>query len=153
MREFRKARQKALKQDEKYEEYETHGNDVLVDFDGTAADWSYPDIGAPKVGFKEAVEQFHRMGLRVVLWTSRMDPEIYTEEEITETYNKLWQWLVDHDIVIDEIDWGARGKRLALAYVDDRGISLTPVGGWKHAVKEVQRVQREVQQIRAERNK
>lgn len=101
-------------------------------------------------GFKEALEEFKAMGLRVVLWTSRFDPRTTTPDEAEEVRKTLEDWCAIHGIVVDEIDIGCLGKRLALAYVDDRGVRFA--GDWKQAVEDVREIRREVDALREARN-
>ena len=139
----------ALSQKQKYEVYEELGKDVLIDFDGTAAEWQYPKFGQPNKGFRDAVLKLKSMGLRTVLWTSRFDPRTTTPDEANMVATRLKEWLDVHNIPVDEIDLGCLGKRLALAYVDDRGVRFR---NWEQAVKEVAEIRAEVDAIREARD-
>jgi len=129
------ARQMPLTQKQKYEAYDHRSKEILIDFDGTLATWAYPALGEPTPGAKEAVEELRKEGYKVIVWTSRMDPSIYTQFEIGQAHSKIRQWLYENCIEVDGIDWGDKGKRLALAYIDDRGVSFN--GNWELALERV----------------
>lgn len=116
--------QEPLTPEEKMEVFRQSSLDVLVDFDGTICEFKYPDMGPPLAGAKEMLYWIRRKGLRVVIWTSRMSPAIYTVEEREASLEKIMAYMAQWKLPYDEIDDGCSGKRLALAYIDDRAIAV-----------------------------
>ncbi len=128
-------RKKVLSEKDKFKAYSKCAKDVLIDMDGTLCEWGYPGFGPPTTGAKEALREMRKRGLRVVIWTSRVDRKLYTEQEVADSVFQIKKWCYTHDIEIDEIDVGDRGKRLGLAYVDDRGVNFS--GRWNSVLKQV----------------
>lgn len=131
-------RHNPLTQDEKYQYYAECAKRVYVDFDGTLCRFAYPGMGAPTEGARAAMRRLQDMGLEVVVWSSRMSPEIYTLEERASAIDKIRAWLLRHDIPFDWIDTGNNGKALGLCHIDDRAVSYT--GSWGYVIEEVLRV-------------
>lgn len=136
-------RTKTLTQAEKYKCYREHAKDICVDLDATLATWSYPEIGPPTEGACDALRALQAQGYHIVIFSSRLSPEIYTEQERCQTLDKIGKWLRDWKIPYNTIDTGVSGKRLALGYVDDRGIAFT--GDWQHVINEVERIKTQVE--------
>lgn len=128
-----------LTQAEKWDAYRDASQVVLVDFDNTLCQWAYPDMGDPIPGARYFMQTLIARGLRPVVWSSRMSPEIYTDEERAQAIEKIAAWLAKHRIPYDSIDTGESGKRLCLAYVDDRGV---------HANGQFSAMLRRIEQIR-----
>lgn len=112
----------ALTQAEKWQRYEECAEIVLVDFDGTLCEFQYPDLGPPLPGARRFLKGLLAMGLKPVIWSSRMSSEIYTEQERADAIVKIGRWMIQHNMPFSSIDTGESGKRLCLAYVDDRGV-------------------------------
>lgn len=132
-----------LTQAEKWNEYKRAGEEVLVDFDGTLCKFSYPDLGEPLPGARYFMKALVARGLRPVVWSSRMSPEIYTERERAEAITKIGFWLAKHKIPHYAIDTGNNGKRLCLAYVDDRGVHAN--GNWDAMLRRIDRIKDRVE--------
>lgn len=115
--------------------YESAKDIVMVDFDGTLCSWSYPDMGDPEPGARHFMRSLIRRNLRPIVWSCRLSPEFNTPEEIGIAYDQMNQWLNKHDIPFHEIDLGENGKRLCLAYVDDRNAQYT--GNWDRVLGRV----------------
>jgi hypothetical protein len=111
-----------LSQEEKWAEYERASHEVLVDFDGTICQFNYPELGEPLPGARHFMRALMARGLRPIIWSSRMSPEIYTYEERCEAAEAIAAWAAQHKIPYYAIDTGENGKRLCMAYVDDRGV-------------------------------
>jgi len=115
--------------------YESRNNDVLVDFDGTLCEWSYPNMGPPTPGAKAAMTFLRANGLCVVVNTCRMSPEFNSSSERMAMADALGKWFKFWQIPYDEIDLGYRGKRLAAVSVDDQAVGFR--GNWGRAVREI----------------
>ncbi len=118
---------------EKLRVYQARHQEILVDFDGTLCEWAYPGMGAPMPQARESLEFLRAKGLRIVVWSSRMDPSIYTEDERAKAATDIAFWMHEHAIPYDAIDTGNSGKRLAAVYVDDRAVHLGGYG-WSAAL-------------------
>ena len=95
---------------------------VMVDVDGSLVRFTYPDLGPPLPGARKFMKALITHGLRPIIFTSRMSPEVYTEEERQAAADKIGRWLSRHNIPYHAIDTGNNGKPPACAYVDDRGV-------------------------------
>ena len=126
---------KQLRQVQKYQAYKRAHQEVLVDVDGTLSEWSYPELGLPTQGSRGAMIALRKLGLRVVIWSSRFDPGINTAEELAVEAVKVKNWLDAHQFQYDEIDLGCRGKRCASAYIDDRAVGFR--GDWGQVLAEI----------------
>lgn len=147
------SRQVALTQDEKYVEYDRAAKEVLVDFDATLCQWAYPDMGDPEPGAKFFMKQLLHRGLRPIVWTSRMSPEIYTLDERNDTLVRIMDWLEKHEIPYHEIDTGDSGKRLALAWVDDRAVHYSGEGRWEPVLRKIDHIKEMVEERQRRRRK
>jgi len=133
----------ALTQDEKYELYHQASREVLVDFDGTLCEFQYPDFGRPRRGAKAFMKWLADKGLRPVVWSSRLsDVYVSNPDEKRVIAQSIYNWLVQHGITFYDIDVGMRGKRLALAYVDDRGVAAGEGTTWAEARKRINEIHR-----------
>lgn len=118
--------------------------DVLIDYDGTICKWACPQSGKPTYGVREALRAIRAQGLRVVIWSSRLTPDIYTVEERTKAVNDIQAYMHHYDLPFDEID--TVGKRLALCYVDDKAISFVDSKtGWLRVLADLTRIREEVE--------
>ncbi|KPJ97092.1 MAG: hypothetical protein AMJ55_00295 [Gammaproteobacteria bacterium SG8_15] len=134
---------KTLTQDEKYVKYYQASREVLVDFDGTLCEFQYPDFGPPRRGAKAFMEWLTNKGLRPVVWSSRLSREyaLNASQRAAIAFN-IRNWLERYDFHYYDIDTGELGKRLALAYVDDRGVAAGPGTTWAAARKRINEIHR-----------
>ena len=49
---------------------------VAIDFDGTIVEHEYPDIGEEKLFAFETMQEMHKRGFRLILWTYRTGKEL-----------------------------------------------------------------------------
>jgi len=113
------------------EKYRESANDVLLDFDGTIAEFSYPELGPPRKGALEFVRWLVARGLRPVIWSSRMSRKHSDDAQAEAEANAIAEWL--ERFVFPRqciVDLGLVGKRLALAYLDDRGVACDDSTPW-----------------------
>lgn len=101
---------------------------VAVDLDGVLAQydgWKGVDhIGDPIPGaveFTQALSEF----CDVLIYTTRCCEEINTPEKAHLLVNRVRAWLDANGFAYAAI-WSGQGKPIAVAYVDDRGISCRP---------------------------
>jgi hypothetical protein len=121
------------------EKYRQASLDVLIDFDGTLAEFDYPDLGAPRPGALEFVRWLVAAGLKPVIWSSRMSRAHNDEAKCKAEVERLRRWLNKHDFPEEcSIDTGAKGKRLALCYLDDRGVACDESTPWADVRDRVQ---------------
>jgi hypothetical protein len=120
--------------------YDVRHRQLIFDLDGTLASWAYPDIGPPTVGARDTLLAFQSRGYTIGVATGRMDPTIYTAEELRLAELKVQAWLMDHDIPFDFI---YPGKPVALGYIDDRGVHFdaTRPNPWGAVVRAVERLE------------
>lgn len=122
--------------------YRESRHDVLVDFDGTLSRFKYPDMGPPIPGAREFLQELRRMGLRIVVWSSRLSPQFRVTAERNAMRKEIMEWLDKHDMPYDSVDHGTSGKRLAMAYVDDRGVAAGVDIPWEDALDRVRTIKR-----------
>ncbi len=118
--------------------------DILVDMDGTICKWQYPEFGPPTYGVAEALGQMRKQGLRVVVWSSRLNSDIYSVEERAQAVEDIQKYMHHWNIPFDEID--TQGKRLALCYVDDKAVSFFDSKiGWLEVLAKLKIIREEVE--------
>ena len=120
---------------DKMKHYRMRSQEVLIDFDGTLCEFNYPKLGPPRAGALEFFQWLVKRGLRPVVWSSRMSLDNGSLDEMSAQRWAITRWLKDNGFPACEIDDGRVGKRLALAYVDDRGVAADAGTSW-FAVKE-----------------
>ena len=113
------------------EKYRKACQDFLLDFDGTLTNFEYPGLGLPRDGAQDFVQWLEDLGLRPVIWSSRLSPALNDPSTRMDTHEALKDWLQDHRFP-DEcvVDIGESGKRLALGYGDDRGVAIDASIPW-----------------------
>lgn len=113
---------------------------VCIDLDGTLASWAdgwqgVGHIGDPIEGAKEFMEALKEEGFYIVVHSCRANGEFSTDktEDIFIAVGAIRTWLVENKIPFDLI-YGGKGKPVAVAYVDDRGVNCAPEKGLKAMV-------------------
>jgi hypothetical protein len=122
--------------------YRSRRHEVMVDFDGTLSRFKYPDIGPPLPGAREFLEELRRMGLYIIIFTARMSPDFRTVAERGEMLHEIEAWMDKHYMPYDEIDLGNSGKRLGMAYIDDRGVAAGVDIPWEDVLDRVRKIKR-----------
>lgn len=101
---------------------------VAVDVDGVLAKydgWKGVDhIGDPLPGAVEFTRALSEI-CDVLVYTTRCCEEINKPEKAHLLVNRVRAWLDRHGFAYAEI-WSGQGKPIAVAYIDDRGISCRP---------------------------
>lgn len=105
---------------------------IAVDFDGTLCTDKYPSLGEPAVGAVKAMQELHKAGHYLIIWTCR------TGERLKDAVN----WLLANGIPFDRINdhnpenvakYGEAGNKVyADIYIDDR--NLGGFVGWFDAL-------------------
>jgi hypothetical protein len=105
---------------------------IAVDFDGTICEFAYPDIGPPKPGVREALTRLRELGYEVIIYscrTANWHPDIFLKPgeqncraEHREVVHAMRDFLDEHNIPYDAIDYGNKGKPTADFYIDDKGV-------------------------------
>ena len=98
------------------------GHAIVIDFDGTICEHRYPHVGELKPGVRDALREFKKLGLRIVIHSVRTasymcdddDPEL-SQEAQEELIRKF---MAEHDLPFDDVC--LFDKPLAVAYIDDR---------------------------------
>ncbi len=136
-------RMQSLTPQERRKFYDEAKDIVMVDFDGTLCRWSYPDMGEPEPGARHFMKSLITRGLRPIVWSCRTSPEFNTEDEVADVITRIGRWCQKWNIPYHAIDCGQSGKRLCLAYVDDRNAQYT--GQWAPVLRRIDRLQAEEQ--------
>lgn len=101
---------------------------VAVDIDGVIAQydkWRGLDLlGAPIQGAREFLLA---LGERWRVWihSTRLTPKYHPEVAPGRLRQIIREYLDINDLFYDDV-WGSRGKPMAIAYVDDRGVMCRP---------------------------
>lgn len=132
---------KKLNHNQRMQLYRQSSHEIAVDFDGTICTFKYPHMGRPIPGAREFLHDLHERGLKIVIWSSRMSGAFRSPEERTEMAREMTNWLRRNAMPFDEIDMGNTGKRLALAYVDDRGVAAGMDTPWEHVLARIDVIQ------------
>ena len=129
---------------EQMEHYRMRAGEVLVDVDGTLTEFRYPKLGPPRPGAKEFIEWLIARGLRPVIWSSRLskDNAPHPQERYYQMW-AIWKWMESNGFPVNEcgFDNGDFGKRLALCYVDDRGVACDSDTSWRDVRARVTEIQ------------
>lgn len=134
-----------LTQDEKYALYHQASQEVLVDFDGTLCEFKYPDFGLPRRGARTFMQWLTERGLKPVVWSSRLSGKFINPMIRKDLVIRIQGWLEAYNIPFHDIDVGLEGKRLALAYVDDRGVAAGEGTTWAAARARINQIYRREQ--------
>ncbi len=113
----------------------SHAHPIVVDFDGTIAEWAkYPDPGPPTPGVKEALQEMKDMGFEILILSARTSDEMskYPIDKKVE-HDRMEDYLLEHDIPFDVIL--KSNKPVAKFYIDDRAIEFK--GDWKEVLRKV----------------
>jgi hypothetical protein len=101
---------------------------VAVDVDGVLAEyhgWHGVDhIGDPLPGAIDFMKALSEI-CDVLVYTTRCCEEINKPEKAHLLVNRVRAWLDKHGFEYADI-WSGQGKPIAVAYVDDRGVSCRP---------------------------
>lgn len=110
---------------------------VMIDFDKTISDyrngWNDGKLTdeEPISGAKESLDELHRRGIEIVIFTTRASKR-NNEELNSKLVADLKEWLDKYNIYYD----GVTGEKLAaVAYIDDRAIRFD--GNWRQTLEEV----------------
>ncbi len=111
---------------------------VMIDFDKTISDyrndWNDGKLTdeEPISGAKEALDELHRRGIEIVIFTTRASKGNNSEERTSQFVADMRGWLDKYNIYYD----GITGEKLAaMAYIDDRAIRFD--GNWRQTLGEV----------------
>jgi len=105
---------------------------LVVDFDGTLAGDTYPEIGAPLPHVKESLSALKEAGFEIVIFTCRLAKnDGRPDKDISEQKKQIESWLKDHEIPYDRIDDGQNGKPHALFYIDNKNIEYRGGNDWE----------------------
>ena len=109
---------------------------LVIDFDNTISSASYPNLGEPTVGVKEAFEKLRSMGYEIHILSCRTNPEV-TEHILDrqEQCRLMRRYLDEHEIPYDKVL--NEYKPVATYYIDDRGITFN--GSWDEVIKKMEK--------------
>lgn len=102
----------------------TNKKTIGIDFDGTICQkQKYGDgeiTAEPNIGARESIIGLKNSGYKIVIFTTRLNPEF--DGDIEWKNRQIINWLIKYDIPFDEI---TNNKPEAIAYIDDRAIRFT----------------------------
>lgn len=100
---------------------------VAIDLDGTLARYDgwkgIEHIGEPLLGARKLCQAIRDAGYRICVFTTRFNTE--GTRDITRAKQVVVDWLTLHQIPYDDL-WDQVGKPMAVAYIDDRALKVTP---------------------------
>ena len=109
---------------------------IAIDFDGTIncnGEDTYPICGEPRMYAKQVIDFMHKLGIKIVIWTSRDVAYNQDEKKMYDHMSPMIEWLDANEIHYDAINksiqfapYAYNGRKVyAHMYVDDRGF------GWR----------------------
>jgi len=105
---------------------------VAVDLDGTILRYNgwkgHKHFGEPIDGAKEALEEFRKMGFKIIIWTTR--PDKRSIQEVLRKHNIPYDYINENPYQPPDVS----NKIYADFYIDDRAIEFTT---WKATLKRV----------------
>ena len=103
---------------------------IAIDFDDTInVNGKFPVCGYPRLHAKEVINFMHKLGIKIVIWTSRDVAYNQEEKKMYDHLTPMIEWLNENDIHYDAINKSIQfapfhynGRKVyAHMYVDDRG--------------------------------
>ena len=108
---------------------------AIIDFDGTITHFSYPEMGDPQPGVKEALQKIKDMGYEIHIASCRTNHELKKYPiDRTMQVRAMEEYLNEHEIPYDVVL--NNDKALGVWYIDDRGIGFR--GDWSKVVEEIE---------------
>ena len=96
---------------------------LIIDFDGTITDFKFPEMGEPKEGVREALQDLKDAGFEIVILSCRTGDECSTYLiEKKEQVRAMEAYLKRHNIPYDAVL--NKDKPIAMYYIDDRAIEF-----------------------------
>lgn len=124
-----------------YKEMYDPSNWILVDFDGTLCDFTWPDPpGVPFMGAVEALRKLREAGFKIAIFTARAWPgwaEVESETFYTDQLAEVTLWLTRFQVPYDLI---TAEKFPALYIIDDRALTpsvISPQWWWRKTYKKI----------------
>jgi len=108
---------------------------VVVDFDGTITHFSYPKMGDPQTGVKEALQKLKDLGYEIHIASCRTNHDLQKYPiDRTMQVRAMEEYLNEHEIPYDVVL--NNDKALGIWYIDDRAIGFR--GDWSKVVEEIE---------------
>ncbi len=109
---------------------------IAIDFDDTInvnGSDTYPECGTVRLWAKEVINFMHKLGIKIVIWTSRDVAYNQDEKKMYDHMSPMIDWLDANDIHYDAINksiqfapYAYNGRKVyAHMYVDDRSFGWT----------------------------
>ena len=103
---------------------------IAIDFDDTISitHKCYPECGKPRMHAKQVINFMHKLGIKIVIWTSRDVAFNQDEKKLYDHVTPMIKWLDENDIHYDAVNksvqfapYSYNGRKIyAHMYVDDR---------------------------------
>lgn len=109
---------------------------IAIDFDDTInvnGSDTYPTCGTVRLYAKEVINFMHKLGIKIVIWTSRDVAYNQDEKKMYDHMSPMIDWLNENDIHYDAVNksiqfapYAYNGRKVyAHMYVDDRSFGWT----------------------------
>ena len=110
-----------------------------IDFDNTICEWAWPDMGEPKEGAKEALQELRDMGYYIRIFSCRTSHEVFKNPiDRQEQVRKMEAYLDEYKLPYDEVL--NINKPLGII-IDDSAIGYK--NNWEEVIKELKRMRNE----------
>jgi hydroxymethylpyrimidine pyrophosphatase-like HAD family hydrolase len=109
---------------------------ALCDFDGTITHFSYPEMGEPQEGVKEALQEIRNKGYEIHIFSCRTNHELQKfpidrSQQVRKMESYLDKHEIPYDVVLNE------NKPLCNLYIGDEAIGFR--GDWKKVLEEMEK--------------
>jgi hydroxymethylpyrimidine pyrophosphatase-like HAD family hydrolase len=107
---------------------------ACIDFDGTITNFSYPEMGEPQKGVKEALQRLKDLGYTIHILSCRTSIDVNKHPiDRTMAVRDMEDYLKKHEIPFDQVL--NKDKPIAHYYIDDRAIGFR--NDWEEVIKEI----------------
>jgi len=115
-----------------------HKKALVVDFDGTIARDSYPDIGAPMPGVKVSLQKLLDSGYEIIIFSARLRKNDGRPDNVVKEQKKdMEAWLKEYEIPHTRIDEGYDGKPHADYYIDNKALHYGGKDDWESIAQHI----------------
>lgn len=99
---------------------------IAIDFDGTIAEATYPELGVIKPHAIDVINRLHEAGHKILVWTCRTDDHQHMVKKYLEDAGMNFHHINENDPELIELYGGDSRKLSVDIYIDDRQLGGLP---------------------------